>query len=227
MIKKRFQTMSKTQNYISSELTHFVGRSLENNEERYQLFLEIIRSGKIRTRNDNGRGCIMSAGNWYGDISSNEAFNPDMVCFCDIPESDFEIHMKKYSHFGISFKKDFLISQGMRPVYYIPSETVVAKKDISNIFNENLKDFGQFLREHKMSLKMEHFFNFHIFSFVKFFDSNKDDGDPDNYYMEREWRSLERIEFEVNDVTRIILPSSYIKRFFQDIPDYNSHITTT
>jgi Putative abortive phage resistance protein AbiGi, antitoxin len=42
------------------------------------------------------------------------------VCFCDIPVQDLEIHMKKYSRFGLSFEKRFLISRfGASPVFYI------------------------------------------------------------------------------------------------------------
>lgn len=220
--------MSKSQNYISSELTHFVGRSLANDDERYQLLIEILRTGIIRTRNRNGRGAILSHCNWNADIRTNEAFNPDMVCFCDIPTSDFEIHMKKYSRFGLSFNKDFLISQGLRPVFYIPNNTIVAKKNIADIFNENMRTVYKLIHEEDViPFDLDLFLNFHLFSFIKVFDPDKEDDDPDNYYMEREWRGLERIEFSVSDITRIILPSIYIKRFFQDLPDYNSHLTTT
>lgn len=217
--------MSRIQNYISSELTHFVGRRLLNDDERYNLLVDIIKTGIIRTRNNNGRGAIIVNCDRSNDISSNDAFNPDMVCFCDIPIADFKIHMDKYSHFGLSFSKEFMISQGMRPVYYIPRNTIVSKRNISDIFNDSIKKFS--LLGEDLAFYTDFFFDYHIFSFIKFFDSEKDDNDPDNYYMEREWRGLERIEFNVHDITRIILPSNYIKRFFEDIPEYNSHISTT
>jgi hypothetical protein len=220
--------MERVQTYISSELTHFVGRSLASDEEQYMLLVKIINTGIIRTRNDNDKGLIMTACSYHTDFSSNDAFNPDMVCFCDIPVSDFEIHMKKYSHFGLSFSKEFMISQGMRPVYYIPQNTTVLKQSISDIFNVSFEKYTHLLdNKGILPLELEHFFNFQIFSFIKFFEDNKEDDDPDNYYMEREWRGLERIEFKIQDITRVILPSSFIKRFFQDIPDYNSHISTT
>lgn len=220
----RYFSMGNTQNYVSSELTHFVGRSLENDEDRYQLLVKIIRTGRIRTRLDNGRGAIVVNVNPNVDISTNIAFNPDMVCFCDIPVSEFEIHMKKYSHFGLSYSKDFLIANGIRPVYYIPQDTNIWKDRISDIFNDNVKKFFQL--EDTMPFAVSQFFSFHFFSFVKFFDPHKAEDDPDNFYMEREWRGLGSIDFQVNDITRIVLPSGYIKRFFQDIPDYNSHILT-
>jgi len=216
--------MSKTQNYVSSELTHFVGRSLENDEERYNLLVDIVKTGIIRTRNGNGKGAVMTLSRPSIDISTNEAFTPDMVCFCDIPINDFEIHMRKYSRFGLSFSKDFLIPQGMRPVYYVPNNSIRSKKNISDIFNENIKKYAHL--EKGLPFDVRGFFIFEVFSFIKFFDAEKAEDDPDNFYMEREWRGLERIEFNVHDITRIVLPSRYIKRLFQDIPDYNSHILT-
>lgn len=219
--------MNKLQSYVSSELTHFVGRSLTNDEERYNLFIEIIRTGIIRTRNNNGRNSLLCTTSLNNDFKTNKAFIPDMVCFCDIPYTDFNVHMEKYSHFGISFHKEFMISQGMRPVFYIPQNTIVTKKNISDIYNDGAKQLIKLLdRDTEGIFEFERFLIFHIYSFIKFYDDTKPDDDPDNYYMEREWRGLERIEFQLQDITRIILPSEYIKRFFQDIPDYNAHVFT-
>jgi hypothetical protein len=53
-------------------------------------------------------------------ISENTMLNPDVVCFCDIPDSCLYLHTKKYSRFGLSFTKEFLEKQGARPVFYIP-----------------------------------------------------------------------------------------------------------
>lgn len=218
--------MGKTQNYVSSELTHFVGRSLENDEARYQLLIEIIRTGRIRTRNGNGRGTMVFERRPNIPVSTNKSINPDMVCFCDIPVSDFEIHMKKYSQFGLSFSKAFLTSQGIRPVFYIPQTATSWKDNISDIFDQGVKDLMHLEDTKAISMRIAGFINFQILSYLKFYDPEKGEDDPDNYYMEREWRSLGSIDFVVNDISRIILPAPYIKRFFQDIPEYNSHILT-
>ena len=45
--------MKRVQTYISSELTHFVGRSLSSEEDQYKIFVKIIKTGIIRTRNNN------------------------------------------------------------------------------------------------------------------------------------------------------------------------------
>ncbi|GAG37696.1 unnamed protein product, partial [marine sediment metagenome] len=53
-------------------------------------------------------------------IIENEMYSPTMVCFCDIPIEDLGIHINKYSPFGISFEKDFIVKKGGTPIYYIP-----------------------------------------------------------------------------------------------------------
>lgn len=236
--------MQNMQNYVSSELTHFVGRALKTDDERYNLLINIIKSGILRGKIDNGRGSTMVQIDPNLEFSGNESYNPNIVCFCDIPANDFHIHMSKYSKFGVAFSKDFLTKQGARPVCYVPKSSTYVNQNISEIFNKNVKALqiksitesliasanvgtkndGIVINTDNLSLQQ--FLDLQLLSFIKFFDISKDDDDIDNFYMEREWRSLERIEFLVQDIQRIILPSSYIRRFFQDIPEYNSHITT-
>jgi len=52
-------------------------------------------------------------------LSTNEAIKCTMLCFCDIPQDQLEIHMKKYGRFGIAFPKQFLLNHGATPVYYV------------------------------------------------------------------------------------------------------------
>jgi len=61
--------------------------------------------------------------------------------------------------------------------------------------------------------------------FTKFFDASKDDNDKDNYYMEREWRLLGNLKFNLGDVRRVILLESYAARFHKDFPGYCGQIT--
>jgi len=36
------------QRYVSKELTHFLGRSLANDDERYELLLKILKQGRLK-----------------------------------------------------------------------------------------------------------------------------------------------------------------------------------
>jgi hypothetical protein len=64
------------------------------------------------------------------------------------------------------------------------------------------------------------FIEHHIMCFMKFFDSSLPDDDPNNFYMEREWRVVGDVEFDLKDVCRIILPKAFAKRFRNEHPDY-------
>ena len=56
-------------------------------------------------------------------------------------------------------------------------------------------------------------------AYVKLFNPTLEDNDPSNYYMEREWRSLQNVTFTVDDIKSIYLPRNielrniFIKKF--------------
>jgi hypothetical protein len=65
----------------------------------------------------------------------------------------------------------------------------------------------------------------HFLSFCVPFDSAKTDADLENYYMEREWRVVGGVRFDLDDVFRVILPKEYAKRFRADLPNYSGQVT--
>jgi hypothetical protein len=73
-------------------------------------------------------------------------------------------------------------------------------------------------------LALYKFLAYHVFGFIKVFDDAVAEDNPNNFYMEREWRVLGNVRFELNDVYRIILPKSYAGRFREDLPDYQSQV---
>ena len=111
--------------YVSDRLTHFVGGK-KSPEEQYQLLLLIIRSGELKIPNSKIKSLEFDHSN---KLSSNQLLKPNCVCFCDIPDVAFEIHMNKYSRFGLSFFRKFVADQGAIPVHYI-STASVKKEDI-------------------------------------------------------------------------------------------------
>jgi hypothetical protein len=71
------------------------------------------------------------------------------------------------------------------------------------------------------------FLDFHVFSYLKFFDHVLLDHHPDNYYFEREWRIVGNLRFTIDDLLRVFMPKEYAKQFRKDCPDYCGQITFT
>jgi hypothetical protein len=159
-----------------------------------------------------------------------------MICFCDIPVEDLGIHISKYSHFGLSFQKSFLIERGANPLLYVERNSAIRGTTRSEYFDETVDCYirycNNFIYFCKNSTEMPEEckniseFMLYLLSYMKFFDANKSDDDEENFYMEREWRSPYYIHFEIEDILRIILPNSYFsKKFRDDIPEYAGQIT--
>lgn len=121
--------MTTAQRYVSKELSHFAGAG-KAEADQYDILLRILRSGELR---HGGR--VDSDIPNPGGISSHapgivrfdptrlvtrhESVVPEAVCFCDIPVEDLELHTSKYSRFGLSFVKEFLLPKGASPVFYV------------------------------------------------------------------------------------------------------------
>jgi len=243
--------MGVMQRYVSKELTHFVGGNLrevedeeQRREEQYKILLKIIeekcisfpphRSEKI-TPGAKYNAITCKHVNRRAKFSSNEMIGPDMICFCDIPIEDISIHISKYSPFGLSFQKSFLIERGANPILYVGRDSAIQGKTNSEFFDEMVEVFNKYC--YNAFENPEQFihrpnechqiggFMVDLLSYIKFFDSDKSDDDKENFYMEREWRSPYYIHFEIENIQRIILPNSYSKRFRDDVPEYIGQIT--
>lgn len=233
--------MPKLQRYIAKELTHFIGKKLKTRAAQYKILIEILNSCWLThpPHNPNRSGNLRVS--YKGLISENKMYSPEVICFCDIPVGDLNIHMKKYSLFGISFLKAFLIKKGANPVFYNSKNSTVFRhlnvKTRADLFDQNVKKLGNFLTFLRMNplpqsplnshdlQEIEYLLNFHIFSFIKFFEASKKENDPNNYYMEREWRMLGNVKFTLNQVHRVILPKSFAKKFRKDVPNFYGQIT--
>ena len=255
------------QRYVSSELAHFVGKRLEV-EEQYRLLVKILGEGWLshppHTPNISGNLIV----NASAGFSSNHEYNPQMVCFCDIPIADLGIHVSKYSPFGLSFSKDFIVQKGGCPVFYIPLQsrvrafTPIDQRDSdwwvrvqqsgkiddlevsgpkSEYFDRMMQGYlslmQSLVKSHdpfaglpgntpgSLSLyELQRFLDFHVFSFIKFYDHEAADDNDDNHYLEREWRVLGNIEFSLGDVQTVFMPRAFAVRFRADCPLYTSQL---
>jgi hypothetical protein len=115
------------QRYVSEELTHFVGQGLSEEEQYSVLVDKILKTGWLLTDPSTypvseAVEMLVSKELVYGShpsAPSEDLMYHQVVCFCDIPITDLEIHMSKYSRFGLSFLKPFLVEKGANPVLYI------------------------------------------------------------------------------------------------------------
>jgi hypothetical protein len=64
-----------------------------------------------------------------------------------------------------------------------------------------------------------------VFSHLKFFDGSTADEDPANYYMEREWRVVGGLTFELADVYRVLLPPEFAPSLRHDVPGYEGQVS--
>jgi hypothetical protein len=250
--------MRTLQTYISKELTHFVGQNDKDEDEQYRRLLKILHEYKLchslsdkitafDSKSGYKSGLVMQI-DPNAEISENVMHNPEMVCFCDIPKENLRIHIDKYSHFGLSFDKNFIIQHGGRPVYYVPIECPNQTRFLGNI-GLNISDiFHHFAKSLVSSssamiidkvdnplttikesdlvnnIVSNSFLYLCILSYVKFFDHKLTDNDESNYYFEREWRVLGSLEFSISDVRSVYIPKCYKERFREEFPQYNGEI---
>ena len=245
---------SKIQRYISDELTHLVGRG-QSTDDQYSTLIKILRSGWLThpPHNPLVEGNIQV--NPQAKLSENEMYIPQVVCFCDIPTEDLGIHMQKYSPFGLTFSKDFIVEAGGSPVFYVAREasvkssrsltpefielwekaktvdemkTAFAVQTKGTYFDLIIKDY------HKLysvigpldpNWEFFRFLDFQVFSHLVFFDHRLPEDHTENYYFEREWRIVGNLRFSLKDVKRLIIPEKFSKKFRADCPNYYGQIS--
>jgi abortive phage resistance protein AbiGi (putative antitoxin) len=233
-----------SQSYVSKELTHFVGRRLAEDErydEQYELLIRILQEGWLKADPENRNKVypwptedtfVLNIESITEDVSQ-PAFKPHAVCFCDIPVEDLGIHMNKYGNFGLSFLKSYLVQKGASPVYYCAKNSKVISTFHDSRDTYFQQEFERYMNKQYGAeeistsdrVAFHEFFGFYVFGFIKFFDDAAGEKDANNFYMEREWRVLGNVRFELGDVYRVIMPERYAERVRQDLPDYSAHLT--
>ena len=70
---------------------------------------------------------------------------------------------------------------------------------------------------------LQNFFATHIRTYIKPFDTLRENMDEKNYYMEREWRVLSDVHFTLVDIEEVIVPAAYAQRI-KDDTGYQGHV---
>ncbi len=66
---------------------------------------------------------------------------------------------------------------------------------------------------------------FLVFGQLKFFTVGLPEDEPDNFYMEREWRVPDGLAFRPDDIARVIMPLEFAQRFRVEVPEYSGLVT--
>jgi hypothetical protein len=123
--------MTSDQRYISKELTHFTGGDCikpdrtPDEDAQYACLVKILRDGRLLHRRDCPDGPARFEFRGDKSFMQRTMIHVDAVYFCDIPVPDFAVHTVKYSPFGLSFLKSFLIRQGANPAFYVAGDSVI------------------------------------------------------------------------------------------------------
>ncbi len=244
-LASRIDPTPPRQDYISDELSHFVGRG-KSADEQFRLLVRIVESGWLShpPHNPNISGNLSVS--WGKSFDSNAMYAPEMVCFCDIPADQLAIHCLKYSPFGLSFSKRFVAERGGRPVYYVPRdgkirtfrapepshlgrrprgplslENLTVEENVGAFFDQNVRELSELVQQCRSTPGVSpsmRFLDFHILSYFKFFDLHLEDSDEENFYLEREWRMIGNLRFKRKDIRRVFVRSGYATRFSKRVP---------
>jgi hypothetical protein len=235
-----------SQRYVSPELTHFVGKRLsseDQQDQQYSLLVDdILKAGWLMhppfdrpPREGLSEGTPLVGGTPTPGVDDTEAAYWQGICFCDIPVTDLEIHMNKYSRFGLSFRKLFLRDKGANPVLYVAKNSQALAFGLpgthtgydvwtrDKVFKGNRRLYED--HRQKLPLTLNYFLDMLVFAFIKYFDDSASDEDEANVYMEREWRVLGDVNFTLADVHRVFMPERYAERFRKDLPNYTGQLT--
>lgn len=227
--------------YTSAQLFHFVGRaSPGDDEENFNKLLMVLRSGYISHKpHSPGGSKIQCELNPAGSLVEESLVVATITCFCDIPVDHLSIHMRKYGKFGISFSRTYLISEGARPVIYVPisrtGKTGIHEQQMlrgwDNFFKgvrkvapqeqHKSRKFGaEPATQEEVLSSLDSIFTKDFLAFVKPFNADLDDDHEENYYLEREWRKYGYLAATPDTVGGVWMPKEFIDRFSKELPEF-------
>ena len=190
------------------------------------------------------RYCLEDVG-WLG-YSKFDFIAYPMVCFCDIPLSRVDEHVKFYGEFGIGLTKEWAKSNKLTPILYIAPNSPIPRT-FRNIVDHTYEMEGDAKEEAKQTVR-------YLLAHAKPTEGNMVVGGgfiPKEFHQESEWRYVpkhegiadylkrpdfedEKIIEENNDLTKencsIAFTPKDIKYIFvksdSDIPDIINFIQT-
>jgi len=217
----RLEAQTK-QRFASEVFWHFVGRKAkEDIDQSYQILLGILRNGlKVGPEPEPFI---------YFDPDKKEKetrYGYPVSCLTDIPLKDLAIHAERYGTVAIGFHKERAIEVGFNPVLYVNTYSHLFPR-----FMKHTREIAEFLVANNTQLAEEFDEMLRILGSVAKHGDLKanpvdnrqlDEGQLNNFYYEREWRSVYDWDFKPSDVCAVIVHSDQMAEELRAILDKES-----
>jgi len=133
---------------------------------------------------------------------------------------DSPLPKDKYFDNMVRLWEEFIFSKSHSPIMNTLQGIIPQEESSRKLSEEEGVQAIRVFKEIQAYFALADFIEHHIFCFMKFFDSTLPDDHPENFYMEREWRVVGNVTFDLNSVTRVILPKEFGPKFRVDFPSY-------
>ena len=194
------------QRFSSKVLWHFTGYR-KSESASYGILNTILESNTLKLSRQNEK-VIMN--------TDEIRFGGTIACVCDIPFRDLRIHTMRYGPVGIGFHKAAAINEGhFNPVLYIhrsnPSfikahdlikknDTIDFTTEQGRALHEYLGMIGSYMKPSNLDRNIE-------------VDPQIDSSQNNNFYYEREWRTVSEWKFADDSITVIVMPQRFLADF--------------
>lgn len=232
--------------YVSDELFHFVGRDDPTADaHNWSILSKILRSKCVsHPPHRSDWGDTRYTLNFNKRLADGDFIVPCITCYCDVPFGSLGVHCAKYGRFGLALHRDVLIKYGARPVTYVPMHPNQRVSPFGATLLDDIQQVFRYLHNHvsfdpvlantprerticaspttpaEAICATDSIFSKDIVAFIKPFDASLSPDDPNNYYMEREWRKFGNMCFNATDVSRVIVAAGFGERARQQFPEY-------
>ena len=210
------------QRFASEVLWHFVSRE-KSDKDSYEILLSVLKTGlKVGPQKEQFKVFNQKT----QEVEVLDGY--PVACLADIPLKDLHIHAERYGSFAIGFHKASAILNGFNPVLYVNQYSSVFHK-----FMEFIGEIDQDIEKSPETYKKYDQLRNLLGTIAKSGDlMASPQADPkldhlqmNNFYYEREWRSLASWDFKSEDVALILLPEEKLSSFVSDRQDKNLKVS--
>jgi abortive phage resistance protein AbiGi (putative antitoxin) len=142
---------------------------------------------------ENGFYPKYSVEKYYENDKESYRAGIPMVCFCDIPLSQVEEHLRVYGQYGIGLTKKWAKKNRLNPILYLESHSMLLEQ-LNSVLLHNYNDLKGLIEiggGQLGSFRQDRYSLLNIFMHTKPFDGYHErygKREPKKFYDEREWR---------------------------------------